>query len=91
MTFTENQIKQVESMASLYMKISDIAAILDVPESDLRVEINSFHSHAGKAYRKAKAESKLKLYEQEMMLASVGSPVALENCKHNLIEMEEDE
>ena len=44
-----------------------------------------------KAYLRGKASSKVKLHTQEMMLAQVGSPLALENAAKNLLDMEDDE
>ena len=44
-----------------------------------------------KAYRRGKAASKVKLHSQEMMLAQVGSPLAIENAHRNLLDMEDDE
>ena len=35
--------------------------------------------------------SKVKLHSQEMMLAQVGSPLAIENAHRNLLDMEDDE
>ena len=33
----------------------------------------------------------VKLHSQEMMLAQVGSPLAIENAHRNLLDMEDDE
>lgn len=35
--------------------------------------------------------SKIKLHSQEIMLAQVGSPLAIENAHRNLLDMEDDE
>ena len=42
-------------------------------------------------HRRGKAASKVKLHSQEMMLAQVGSPLAIENTHRNLLDMEDDE
>lgn len=34
MEYTEEQLEQVEKLASIYMKISDIALIIEVDEDD---------------------------------------------------------
>jgi len=44
-----------------------------------------------KAHLRGKAASKVKLHFQEMMLAQVGSPLALKNARHNLLDIEDDE
>lgn len=78
-------------MASLYMTISDIATILDVDDTLLREEIANRSSDAGRHYARGKASSKLQLRAQEMQLAKVGSPLALDNVRRNLLDMEDDE
>lgn len=91
MTYSEKELQQIERLASIYMPISDIAIILDIPAETLREDISSRSSEVGKAYRRGKASSKVKLRSQEMMLAQVGSPLALENAAKNLLDMEDDE
>lgn len=76
MTYSENELTQIEKFASIYLKISDIA--------DRGTDVS-------KAYRRGKAASKVKLHSQEMMLAQVGSPLAIENAHRNLLDMEDDE
>ena len=44
-----------------------------------------------KAYHRGKVLSKVKLHAQEMKLASIGSPLALDNTRKNLLDMEDDE
>lgn len=81
----------VEKLASLYMTVSDIATVIDVYPEQLRRDIKMRQSEVGKAYARGKVASKLKLRKQEMALAQVGSPLALENSRRALIDMEEDE
>ena len=73
------------------MKISDIDFLLDIPAEKLRAEIADRSTAVSKAYNKGKAASKVKLLHQEMQLAYVGSPLALENTHKNLLDMEDDE
>lgn len=91
MNFTKEQIEQIEKLASLYMKISDIALILDIDEATLRAQLEIKDSQAYNAYFKGKALRKLELRKQEMELARVGSPLALDNAAKALIDMEDDE
>lgn len=84
-------LQQIEQYASIYMKISDIAFLLDIPVEQLRAEIADRTTAVSRAYNKGKAASKLKLLHQEMQLAYVGSPLALENTHKNLLDMEDDE
>lgn len=91
MNYSDQELTQIEKLASVYMKISDIAAILDIPAEVLREDVSMRSTPAGKAYAKGKAASKLKLHTQEMQLAMIGSPQALENAHKNLLDMEDDE
>jgi len=89
--FTEAQLEQVEKLSSIYMKISDIALIIEVEPDQLRAEIANESTEVSRRYRRGKATSKAELLAQEMQLAKVGSPLALENARRNLLDMEDDE
>ena len=91
MTYDDEQLGQIEQLASIYMPIRDIALIIEVDETTLREDIQSQSHPASRAYRKGKALSKVALHQQEMNLAKVGSPLALENARQNLLDMEDDE
>ena len=91
MTYSEDDLQQVENFASIYLKISDMAVILGVPAEQLRSDIADQSSEVSLRYRRGKAASKVKLLHQEMMLAQVGSPLAIENTHRNLLDMEDDE
>jgi hypothetical protein len=89
--YTNEVLEQIEQYASIYLKISDMAVILDVPAEQLREDIADRSTEISKRYHKGKASSKVKLLHQEMQLAYVGSPLALENAQRNLMDMEDDE
>ena len=91
MNYSIEELQQIEKFASIYLKITDIAVILDVPADILRSDIADRSTDVSKAYRRGKAASKVKLHTQEMMLAQVGSPLAIENAHKNLLDMEDDE
>ncbi len=84
-------MQQIEKFASIYLKISNMAVILDSHAYVERSDIADRSTEVSKAYRRGKAASKVKLHSQEMMLAQVGSPLAIENAHRNLLDMEEDE
>ena len=67
------------------------AVLFDVPAEQLREDIADRSTEVSKRYHKGKAASKVKLLHQEMQLAYVGSPLALENAQKNLMDMEDDE
>ena len=94
--YTEEILQQIEQYASIYLKISDMAVLdmavlFDIPAEQLREDIADRSTEASKRYHKGKAASKVKLLHQEMQLAYIGSPLALENAQKNLMDMEDDE
>ena len=91
MTFTKEQLEEIEKYASIYLPISDIAIIMSIPADMLRDEIRNRNTDVSKAYHRGKALSRVKLHHQEMLLAQVGSPLAIENAHRNLLDMEDDE
>lgn len=91
MNFSPEQLEQIEKYASIYLPITDIAMLMDIPADLLRDEIRNKSSEASHAYHKGKAASRVKLHHQEMLLAQVGSPAAIENAHRNLLDMEDDE
>ena len=91
MTYTEDILTKVEQYASIYLKISDMAVILGMSPTALRSDIADRTTEVSKRYHRGKAASRVKLLHQEMQLAYVGSPLALENTRNNLLDMEDDE
>ena len=91
MTFTKEQLEEVEKYASIYMPISDIAILMRIPADVLRDEIRNKNTDVSVAYHRGKASSRVKLHHQEMLLAQVGSPLAIETAHRNLLDMEDDE
>ena len=89
--YSPEVLDQIKQYASIYLKISDMAVILDVPAEQLRSDIADRSTEVSKRYHRGKAASKVKLLHQEMQLAYVGSPLALENAQRNLMDMEDDE
>ena len=71
MEYSEEQLEQVEKLASIYMKISDIALIIEVNEDDLRSDIAAQITDVSLRYRRGKALSKVQIRSQEMALAKV--------------------
>ena len=91
MNYTKEQLEEIEKYASIFLPISDIALIFDIPTEQLREDIKNRETLVSQAYLRGNASSKVKLHMQEMQLAMVGSPLALENAAKNLLDMEDDE
>ena len=91
MTFSKEDLEQIEKWASIYLPISDMAILMSIPADMLKDEIRNRNTDVSKAYYRGKALSRVKLHHQEMLLAQVGSPLAIENAHRNLLDMEDDE
>ena len=78
MIYTEEQLSQIEKFASIYLKISDMAVILDLPAEQLREDIARKESDVSKRYYRGKASSKVKLLHQEMLLAQVNAAINIQ-------------
>lgn len=91
MTYSDKELQQIEQMAALYLSISDIATVIGLNTERLRRDIKAKGSPVEQAYTRGKVSSKIALRKQEMMLARVGSPLALDNVRRALMDMEDDE
>lgn len=91
MTYSDKELQQIEQLASLFLPIRDIAVFLGRQPEQLRRDLKIKGSPMAQAYRRGQVSSKIELRKQEMMLAKVGSPLALDNAQKALIDMEDDE
>ena len=89
--YSAADLSTIEDLAGIFMKISEIAVILDVPAEALRDDISSRFSPASRAYLRGKISAKARLRRSEMELAAIGSPIAVENSLQSLAEMLDDE
>ena len=87
----QNKNTQIEQYVSIYLKTSDMAVMLGISATQLREDISYKSTEVSRRYHRGKAASRVKLLHQEMQLAYVGSPLALENTRNNLLDMEDDE
>ena len=81
MTYTEEQLQQIDQFASIYLRPTDIAVILGVRIEEFKQDIQDESNPA----------FTVQLHQQEMTLAKVGSPLALQTARENLLDMEDDE
>lgn len=58
MDYTDEQLEQVERLASIYMPITDIALIIEVDASQLRSDIAAQVTEVARCYRRGKALAK---------------------------------
>lgn len=88
---SQEVIDKIKDLSSNLTTISDMAILLDVDVDVLRTNIRDKSTPASKAYYSAKAETAFKLRKQEIELATVGSPLAVQLTKDYLISMDSDE
>lgn len=91
MQYTSEQLSKIEELASNLMPIDCIAILTDIDEDLLRQDIASKNNPAGKAYRLGKAKTMLEIQRQEISLAKLASPAAVENAARYITEMETKE
>ena len=91
MDYSTQQLLKVSELAGFLTPISDIAVIMCIDVDVLRMDIRDRSTPVSLAYHKAKAETALKLRKQELELANVGSPLAVQQTKGYLLDMESDE
>lgn len=91
MCFSQEKIDEIASLAADLTPVSEMAAILDVNEDELRLALSDHGSDVRRAYMKAKANTALMLRRQEIEFARVGSPLAVQLTGAYLREMSADE
>lgn len=91
MQYTSEQLSKIEELASNLMPIDCIAVLSNIDEDLLRQDIASKNNPAGKAYRLGKAKTMLEIQRQEISLAKLASPAAVENATRYITEMETKE
>lgn len=82
---------EVERLASYFVPISDIATVLELDPSALRIRIADPEDPLSVAYRRGKAKAKIAVRAQEMQLARIGSPLGMQSVRENLLTMEAEE
>lgn len=73
-----SQINDIAELAAALTPVEDIAVLLDIDADELRMQLADTSSPVRKAYLKARANTALMLRKQEIELARVGSPLAVQ-------------
>ncbi len=85
---TSNDIvSKVEELARQLTPLSEMAALTDIDEMQLRDEISTSGSPLRKAYFRGMAEQALKIRKRNLELADAGSPAADEAVRGYLRKM----
>lgn len=91
MVYSKEQLDEIESLAAKFTSIRDIASLMKLDTEVLKQEIKDSSSLVSEYYRRGKATTALKLREQEIELAMLGSPLAVQLATSYLIDMDIDE
>ncbi len=91
MQYSAQQLQKIKEMASQLMRPEHIALLIDVDQEEFRRNIKHKGSAAYLAYETGKAETILELRKQELKLARLGSPLAVEMVQKFMIDQEQNE
>lgn len=86
--YSEEQLNKVEEYAGYLMQPSEIAILIDTDEEIFKEEIRKKGSQLSKAYFKGKTNTILEIRKQEVELAKVGSPMAVEHATKYITDMD---
>ncbi len=76
--YSEDQLNKIKEYAGYLMKVDQIALLLDIDLQKFKQDIRNQSSPAYKAYHLGKAETILEIRKQEIQLAKLGSPMAVD-------------
>ena len=91
MEYSEQILKQVEEYSGLFLLPEQISRLLDIPLSDFKSDIRKREHPLKIAYEKGKFNTLLELRKQEIDLAKMGSPMAIELVNGFRIEQKQGE
>ena len=78
MQYSEEQLAKIKELASLLMRPDHIALLIGADQEEFKRRIKYQGSAAYIAYETGRAETILELRRQEITLAKLGSPLAVE-------------
>jgi len=91
MQYSAQQLEKIKELASQLMRAEHIALLIEVNLEDFKRHIKHKGSQAYIAYETGKAETILELRKQELKLAKLGSPLAVEMVHKFIIDQEQNE
>ena len=91
MEYNSIQLEKVQEYASLLMNVSDISVLIGVNEDSFREDINNKNTAISIAFRKGQIETVLELRKQEIDMAKLGSPMAVELIQKYIIDQKMSE
>lgn len=91
MQYSMEQLQQIKEMAAELMRPEHIALLIGVDQDELKRHIKHRGSPAYLAYETGKAETIRELRRQELKLAKLGSPLAVEMVHRFIVDQEQNE
>lgn len=90
MDYSDDLLSKIQDLSRDLTPPQEMAALLDLDESELRTDINTPGNPARRAFMKGYAETAHHLRRQNLELADAGSPAADEACRMYLKRMTRD-
>lgn len=91
MQYLPEQLEKIKELASQLMRPEHIALLIGVDQEEFKRNIKHTGSPAYIAYETGKAETILELRKQELKLAKLGSPLAVEMVHRFMVDQEQNE
>ena len=91
MEYNSSQLEKVQEYAGLLMNVSDISVLIGVNEDSFREDIGNKNTAVSMAFRKGQIETVLELRKQEIEMAKLGSPMAVELIQKYIIDQKMSE
>lgn len=91
MQYSAEQLENIKELSSQLMRPEHIALLLEIDFEEFKRKIKHKGSEAYKAYETGKAETILELRKQEIKLAKLGSPLAVDMVHRFIVDQEENE
>jgi hypothetical protein len=76
--YSEEQLTKIKEYAGLLLTPDQICLLLELDLSSFKLDIKRINSDAYKAYQTGKTEIILSIRKQEIQLAQLGSPMAVD-------------
>ena len=81
MNLTEQQLKEIEELAGLFLEPEEIAVLMDISTNEFFAQLERKRGNIYQAYFRGKTTSKKEIHENVVKMAKHGSPQAEELAK----------
>lgn len=91
MEFSKDQIELIKEYSGYLLKPDQIAMLIGVNPDEFKMTLRNKKHPGSIAYETGKAETILEIRKQEIQLAKLGSPIALDLVSKFIIEQKQGE